>query len=164
MIKGAIALLVTVVASVIAYCVYFICATHPVHAMMKQPEPEMEWLRREFALSDAEFARIQTLHAAYRPTCDEMCRKIMEANTRLEQAIESNTAMNPEVDEAMRMAAQVQQECRHAMLTHIYAVGAEMNPASARRYLTLMKPRLIEVGLPAATAVSADSSSQKEAR
>ena len=158
MIKGAIALLVTVVTSVIAYCLYFICATHPVHAMMKQPEPELEWLRREFALSDAEFAKIQTLHAAYRPTCDEMCRKIMEANTRLEQAIESNSAMNPEVDEAMRMAAQVQQECRQAMLTHIYAVGAEMNPASARRYLALMKPRITQSALPPDTAVSETTS------
>ena len=164
MIKGAIALLVTVVVSVIAYCVYFLCATQPVHAMMKQPEPEMEWLRREFSLTDAEFAKIKTLHAAYRPTCDEMCRKIAEANARLEQAIQSNTTVNPEVDEALRIAAQVQQECRQAMLAHIYAVSAEMNPASARRYLTLMRPRLIEVGLPAATAVSADSSSQKEAR
>lgn len=158
MIKGAISLIAAAVLSVVAYCVYFHCATRPVHAMMKQPEAEMEWLRREFGISDAQFEKIKTRHAAYRPTCEEMCRKIVDANGRLDQAIRSSTTMTPEVDAALRRATEVQQECRQAMLAHIYSVSAEMNPESAKRYVEMMKRRITQSALPPDTAVSQSTS------
>lgn len=158
MIKGAISLAAAVVLSLVAYCVYFYCATRPVQAMMNQPEAEMEWLRREFSVSDAQFEKIKARHAAYRPTCEEMCRKIVDANGRLDQAIQSSTTMTAEVDAALRRATEVQQECRQAMLAHIYSVSAEMNPKSARRYLEMMKARITQAALPPDTAVSRSTS------
>ena len=158
MIKGAIALGAAAIAAIVAYCVYFICATHPVQAMMKQPEAEMEWLRREFALTEAQFEKIRALHAAYRPACDDMCRRIGEANAQLDRAVANNATLTPEVEAALRRASEVQQECRGAMLAHIYAVGAEMSPASASRYLEMMKPRITQSALPSDTAVSQSTS------
>ena len=164
MAKGAIALVAAAVAGLIAYCVYFVCATQPMHAMLADPEGGMEWLRREFELDDAQFVKIKALHEAYKPECAQMCRRISEANSKVDSLVDGSHSVTPEIASALRNVSVVQQECREQMLAHIYAVSAAMTPENGRRYLKLMKPRLIEVGLPAATAVSADSSSQKEAR
>ena len=152
--RGVIVLVVVAVVSVVAYCLYYQCATRPLHAMMKQPEAEMEWLRREFDLTEAQFGRIRIIHATYRPKCEAMCQRIGEANAKLGEAIEQNAGMTPQVEAALRTATEVQQECRQAMLTHIYSVSAEMNPASAKRYLELMKPRIAQSALPPDTAVT----------
>lgn len=164
MVKGAIALVAAAVAGLIAYCVYFVCATQPMHAMLAHPEGEMEWLRREFELDDAQFVKIKALHDAYKPDCALMCRRIAEANSKVDSLIDESQSVTPEIASALSDVSVVQQECRQKMLAHIYAVSAAMKPENGRRYLTLMKPRLIEVGLPAATAVSANTSSREEAR
>jgi len=41
----------------------------------------MVWLRREFHLTDAQYAAIERLHSAYNGTCEEHCRMIQEAMT-----------------------------------------------------------------------------------
>ncbi len=152
--KGALTLLVAVLGSAFAYCLYFYCATQPVQAMMNKPEGEMEWLRQEFALNDVQFARIKALHETYRPRCDLMCRKIAATNSKLNTLIGSNQRVTPEIDSALQQASAARQECRQAMLAHIYAVSAEMKPESSRRYLAMMKPRLMQAGLPSNMAVS----------
>src|SRR5438876_754399 len=81
-----------------------------------EPQGEMEWLRREFQLTDAQFARIKQLHDDYRPRCDLMCERIAEANTKLNQLIESNNAVTPEVEAALKESAAQQEYCRRQML------------------------------------------------
>jgi len=68
--------------------------------------------------------------------------------------IESNRSVTPEIKGALKQASDARQECREAMLAHIYAVSAEMSPESGRRYLLMMKPRLMQAGLPSNMAVS----------
>ncbi len=138
----------------LAYCVYFYCATQPAHAMLKQPQGEMEWLRREFNLTDVQFDKIKALHEGYRPKCDLMCKRIAEANAKLDSLIQNNQALTPEIEAAVANCSEVQQECREAMLAHIYSVSGEMSPASARRYLDMMKPRMSQTALRSNTAVS----------
>lgn len=160
--KGALALLVAVLGSVFAYCLYFYCATQPVQAMMSKPEGEMEWLRGEFALTDAQFTKIKVLHESYRPKCALMCQRITEANVQVDTLIEKNQTLTPEIENALKRASAVQEECRQAMLAHIYAVSARMNPESARRYLEMMRPRLVQVGLRSTVAISPDRPSHPE--
>ncbi len=162
--KGALALIVAVLGSAFAYCLYFYCATQPVQAMLTKPAGEMEWLRGEFELNDAQFAKIKALHEAYMPRCALMCQRIAEANSKVDSLVDRNQAVTPEIESALKNASLVQEECREKMLAHIYAAGAVMNPESGGRYLAMMKPRLIQVGLASTTAVSPNAPSRQETR
>ena len=134
--------------------VYYGCATRAERAMFKQAGGEMEWLRREYHLTDAQFSRIQEMHREYRPKCDQLCGRIAEANARLDQLIATNKAVTPEVAAALKDAATVQEECHQAMLGHVYAVSAEMSPEDGVRYLQMMKGRIIQPALNRETAIS----------
>ncbi len=155
--KGAFALLLAVVASTLAYCLYFYCATHPVQAMLTQPDGEMEWLRREFKLTDAQFTKVKQLHEAYRPGCDEMCVRIAEANGEANALISRSKTMTPEIEAALKKCAARQNECRQALLAHVYAVSAEMQPSEARHYIGMMTARIVQPGLPHGSVVSEES-------
>lgn len=122
--------------------------------MLAKPEGELDWLRHEFNLSDAQFARISEMHTAYRPKCDAMCAKISEANSQLDSLIESQKAVTPEIEAALKRCAAVQEECRRAMLGHAYAVSNEMNPGNGARYLKMVKARVIQSPLTRDTAVA----------
>lgn len=122
--------------------------------MMSKPAGEMDWLRSEFNLTDGQFAKIKALHEAYQPKCAQMCQRIMEANANLDQLISTNKTVTPQVAAALKQCAAVQEDCHQAMMGHIYAVSAEMSPASAERYLQMMKKWIVEPKLGVNTAVS----------
>ena len=117
----------------------------------------MQWLRSEYHLSDEQFARIQQVHREYSPKCDLMCAKIMRANANLNRLISANKSVTPEVSAAMKECLSVQNECREAMLGHIYAVSAEMTPADGARYLEMMKTRVVEPALGHSAVISESS-------
>ena len=147
-------LLATIAAGFAAFwlCTFF--GTADLRSVSSDRDAGLIWLRREFHLTDAQFLRIQALHAAYAEKCDLMCRRIMDANAVLDAAISSNRRVTPEVQKAMADAARVQQECQHSMIAHIYEISEQMDPSSAEQYLKMMKQRIIQPGLPSNTAVS----------
>ena len=130
-------------------------ATRDLRQMAAAPNGELEWLRQEFHLSDTQFKSIADLQSAYVPVCNEMCQRIMEANSKLDRLLSENREITPEVEAAIKEAGLVQYDCRKQMLAHIYRVGAQMNPADGQRYLRLMRSRVIEPGLTSDTAVRA---------
>lgn len=130
-------------------------ATRDLRQMAAAPNSELEWLRHEFHLTDAQFKNIADLQSEYAPVCGEMCQRIMEANSKLDRLLSENREITPEVEAAIREAGLVQYDCRKQMLAHIYRVGALMNPADGQRYLRLMRARVIEPGLTSDTAVRA---------
>lgn len=150
--KLAVFILLTALA---AFTISYRAAMSPVHAMLAQPESEMEWLRREFALSDEQFAKIKSLHAAYRPGCEQMCARIAASNEKLNRLIASNRRVTPALGAAFQECATVETECHLAMLGHIYAVSAEMSPESRERYLKMMKPRVVHSTPGSDAAISA---------
>ncbi len=111
--------------------------------MAARSNAELEWLRREFDLNEEEFLRIADLHKAYGPKCDVLCAAVVEANAKLDAAIDANRGMTPEVAAALQNAAEVEHECRRALLDHVYSVGSEMKPEAAKRYRDMMKPRIV---------------------
>ncbi len=149
------ALIGALAAGVIAFCGINFLATRDLGRMAKAPNGELEWLRREFHLSDAQFAKIATLHSAYTPVCDEMCRRIMEANSKLDRLVSEKREVTPELEAAIREAGSVQEDCHKQMLAQIYRVSAQMNPADGQNYLRLMKSRVIQPALSSDTAVRA---------
>jgi hypothetical protein len=152
--KGLLIVALAIAVAVGGYFTYYRCATAPTQAMLSGSEGEMEWLRREYHLTDAQFARIQQMHRDYAPKCELMCEKIGKANARLDQLILANKAYTPEVEAAMRECLTVQGECRQALLAHVYAVSAEMSPAEGARYLEMMTSRIVEPGVGHAAVIS----------
>jgi hypothetical protein len=129
--------------------------TRELRDMAAAPNGELQWLRREFHLSDAQSKNIESLQTAYAPVCNEMCRRIMEANAKVDQLVSDSREVTPELEAAIREAGIVQQDCRTQMLAHIYRVSAQMNPAEGQRYLRMMKSRVIQPALQSDTAIRA---------
>jgi hypothetical protein len=130
-------------------------ATRELRDMAQAPNGELQWLREEFHLSDSQFKNIQGLQTAYAPACNEMCRRIMEANSKVDRLISENREVTPELEAALREVGVVQQDCRKQMLAHIYQVSSQMDPAEGRRYLGIMKSRVSQPGLSNDTAIRA---------
>jgi hypothetical protein len=142
-------------AAVIAFCGTNFFCTRDLRQMAAAPNGEIEWLRQEFHLSGAQFKKIEALQSVYAPVCNEMCRRIMEANSKLDRVVSENRGVTPELEAAIRDTGLVQEDCRKQMLAHIYQVSAQMNPADGQNYLRLMKSRVIQPALTSDTAVRA---------
>ena len=157
MLKAGSILVLALVAAFGGYFLYFHAATQPTAQMLAQPQSEMIWLKKEYHLTDAQFARIQELHREYAPRCDRMCERIANANSRLDDLIKSSRTFRPEVEKALADCVAVQAECRRALLQHVYAVSAEMSPADGARYVQMMKDRIVEQPLGHQTVISESS-------
>jgi hypothetical protein len=132
-------------------CKFF--ATREVREMTQSPSGGLEWLRREFHLSDTQFKNIADLQAAYAPACNEMCSRIMEANSKVSVLVAQNHAMTPELEASIQEANAVESNCRTQTLAHIYRVSAQMNPSDGQRYLRMMASRVLQPGLSSDTAI-----------
>lgn len=103
--------------------------------MLLDTMPELEWLRKDLQLTDAQFDRVAKLHAEYRPQCMEMCRRIDEAGMKVEAKLRQNREITPELEAAVQEHARVRAECRLTMLKHIYDTARLLNEEQAARYL-----------------------------
>jgi len=110
----------------------------------RTPADQWSWLRREFHLSDTQFARIRALHEAYQPVCADHCSRIMAVQHRLDE-LEGTTAKNsPAYLAALKEWAELKRECNEATLQHLRRVAREMDPDQGSRYLALMVPRVTQ--------------------
>lgn len=107
----------------------------PVSNLVGKPSPELGWLKEEFHLSDAEFARISDLHSAYQPHCAEMCRRIDAKNAEIKEALAHAGHVTPEIEQKLVEAQQLRTACQTSMIEHFYEVSRSMPPEQARRYL-----------------------------
>src|SRR5260221_3876820 len=82
-------------------------ATRDLREMAAAPNGGLEWLRREFHLSDPQFKKIEALQSAYAPVCNEMCRRITEANSKLDRLLSEKREVTPELEAAIREAGGV---------------------------------------------------------
>ena len=99
---------------------------------------ELAWLRKEFSLTDQEFARIRELHEGYLPDCERMCSRIAIANRDLERLLLSTNEVTPQITEKLTEISGIRQECQTRMLKHFYAVSKAMPEEQGRRYLAEM--------------------------
>ena len=121
--------------SVVAFCGLYYAGTASQREMLREPKPELAWLKKEFHLSDAEFARVSKLHEAYLPECAERCRIIAAENEKLQQLLAQSAVVTPEIQMLLAERAQTRAECEAAMLKHFYEVSHTMPPEEGRRYL-----------------------------
>lgn len=107
--------------------------------------PELAWLRKELALSDAQFSKVAELHASYRPVCADMCERIGKSRTRLESAaLKHKSTADSELRQAIADYESVRGECKMRMLDHLYQTAALMNGEQSERYLKIVLPAALE--------------------
>lgn len=114
-------------------------ARHTTVACCAKPGDELDWLRTEFHLSDAEMARIRTLHEGYRPKCAEMCAKIAAKKRELDGVLGNGTNLTAEAQTKLSELAALRAQCQSQMLQHFATVSEAMPPEEGRRYLAEMK-------------------------
>lgn len=105
--------------------------------------PELEWLRREFKLTNPQFAEVSALHLAYRPACEALCMRVMTSHDKIKKLVDHGTEVSPEITAALQEHASLQVECQTAMLKHLYQTAACLSPEQARNYLDAMLPQII---------------------
>lgn len=103
---------------------------------------ELDWLRREFRLDEAQAREIERLHAAYGPVCAEHCAAVYDARAAVVAAQRDHGAGSPAHQTAQARLADLEIVCQTATRAHLEAVAAVMSPAEARRYLELVTPKV----------------------
>ena len=106
-------------AAVAGYFVSYEMATCPARALLAHSDCGMAWLRQEYHLTEVQFRKIARMHDEYRPTCERMCRRIAFANKKVHDLIAASRTTTPEIEEALKQWALLQNECRVAMLQHV---------------------------------------------
>jgi hypothetical protein len=102
------------------------------------------WVRQEFQLDDAQYARVKQLDDAYYPQCAAMCGRIEQSRGALKSLMMSSPAMTPEIGAALKSDGELRGECRAAMLRHFYEVSQAMPPAEGKRYLLIMQEQVLD--------------------
>ena len=124
-----------VIVAALAYAGFYFAGTARSRQMLQSPQPELAWLKQEYHLSDADFARLSQLHDAYLPKCAERCQRIATLNQRLDQALQGASAMTPEIRNLLAERARMLADCQAEMLEHFFEVSRAMPPEQGRRYL-----------------------------
>lgn len=140
--RAAIVLILGVLGAVLGYCAVYFYSTSRPRQILTSDAPELEWLRKEFQIGEAEFRRISELHQAYLPQCEEMCRRIGTKNSEIKQLIDAQAGVD-RLEQKLAEAAQLRLQCQTNMLHHFIAVSRQMPPDQGRRYLTWIQERTL---------------------
>ncbi len=127
--------------ALLAYGGSYLVGSAPCCRMKDSQTPELAWLQAEFHLSDNELARISKVHASYTAACAERCRRIDVKNDELQSLLAATNTVTPQIEEALREAAQLRAECQKAMLQHFYEVSHTMPRDQGRRYFSWVTAR-----------------------
>jgi hypothetical protein len=133
--KGALILILGLAAGTAAFIGFYYLGTASSREVMHEPQPELAWLKREFHLTDAEFARIAQMHEAYLPQCAKRCQRIAEQEQQLQGLLATTATITPEIQNLLLERARTRAECETEMLKHFLAVSQTMPPEQGRRYL-----------------------------
>ena len=133
--KGLSILALGLLLSLTAFAGFYYFGTSSSRALMNEPQPALAWLKKEFKLSDEEFARVSKVHEAYLPGCAQRCARIAELNRKLEQLLSQSSSVTPEVRRLLAERATMRADCEAEMLGHFLQVSRMMPPEQGRRYL-----------------------------
>jgi len=128
---------------VASYRISYRCAMASVVITPDGTDAELGWLKHEFALTPAQYEKVLALHHAYSPVCGGHCARYMAAREHLKSLLKENTAWSPEVGATIEEIARIRGECRQSMLRYAYDVAACMSPDEGRRYLAMIRARIL---------------------
>lgn len=116
------------------YCARYLCVQH-----LAQSTDDLDWLRLEFGLKDAELARIRELHDGYLPKCEFNCAQIAARKRALHEAVAAGTNSPATLAALETEVARWRAKCQNEMLAHFEEVSRAMPPKQGARYLAEMK-------------------------
>jgi hypothetical protein len=100
---------------------------------------DLDWLRQEFHLGDAEMARVRELHDGYLPKCAEMCGRIAEKKNELDAALAGTNNVSGDAQKKLTELGELRAQCQAQMLQHFVEVSRAMPSEQGRRYLAEMR-------------------------
>lgn len=106
---------------------------------MANPADDLNWLRQEFRLTEAELARVRELHEGYLPKCGEMCARIAAKKREIETVLTGTTNVSAAAADKLAELAELRARCQTQMLQHFAEVSRAMPPEQGRRYLAEMQ-------------------------
>jgi hypothetical protein len=121
----------------------YFTARHATVMCCAKPADDLDWLRTEFSLSDAEMARVRELHEGYLPKCAAMCAKIAAKKSELESVLGTGTNLTAEAQTKLKEIGELRAQCQAQMLQHFITVSQAMPPDQGQRYLAEMKRRTL---------------------
>ena len=110
------------------------CAEH-----MARPTDDLDWLRLEFRLTEADLARVRQLHDGYLPKCRDFCERIDARKRELQAALVAGTNASAAIEHKLVEIGTLRAQCQAAMLQHFHHVSQVMPPEQGRRYLAEMR-------------------------
>lgn len=141
--RSAIILLTGLALGALAYTGVYRAATADSCCRVEGKTPELAWLKQEFRLSDAEFARISQMHEQYLAGCAERCHRIDLKNERLAGLLAATNTITPEIQQALAESSQLRAQCQALMLQHFYDVSRTMPADQGKRYLAWVQSKTV---------------------
>ena len=100
---------------------------------------DLDWLRQEFRLSEAELTRVRELHEGYLPQCAAMCTEITAKKREVEAALAVATNITVEAEIKLAELGALRARCQTQMLRHFVEVSQAMPAEQGKRYLVEMQ-------------------------
>src|ERR1041385_9284483 len=116
-----------------AYCGFYFAGTASRRALLESESPELAWLKKEFNLSEAEFARVVQLHDAFRSDCAAICQRIEAKNEELKELLAKKEHWTAEIEAKLTEAGELRVQCQKNMLRHFLEVSRSMPPDQGPR-------------------------------
>ena len=127
----------------VAYLGFYYAGTARSRQLERSPDPELAWLKAEFHLSNADYARVVHMHEGYLAGCAERCRQIDAVNAHLRELLAATNQVTPEIQATLAHAAQLRAQCQTEMLRHFFDVSRSMPPEQGQRYLAWVQAQTI---------------------
>lgn len=141
--KLLVLLVLTVAVGLASYFFYYRHVMASVASVPEGTDAELVWLKREFALTPPQYAKILALHRAYQPECAGHCARYLAARQHLASLLKQQTAWSSEEGAALDQIARVRSDCHQSMLRYAYSVAACMSPDEGRRYLNMISGQML---------------------
>jgi hypothetical protein len=137
--RSLLILIVVLLAGTALFGASYVMGRRVCQACVTRSTDNLDWLRQEFNLSDAEMARVRELHESYLPKCAEMCAQIAAKKAELDQALAGATNISATAQQKLTELAVLRSQCQAQMLGHFMRVSQSMPPEQGRRYLAEME-------------------------
>lgn len=134
---------IAVLAAVTCFATFRMSGDPGVKAAVEKRDA-MEWLRTDFQLTDAQFAKIKQLHDSYSVVCEKHCMDIMHAARARNELKASLSADATALATADKRVEELRRICETAIAAHVRKCAAEMSPAARDRYLALALPKIAD--------------------
>jgi hypothetical protein len=132
--KKGLFIIAVIAMAIITYFGVHRSVTMEARAVLRSECPELAWLKREYALSDHQFGKIQELHNLHDVECQNHCRALATTQQELQKLIISEPLQSPPVQNALQAWRNQQVISQDSILKHMENVSNEMDLAQGRRY------------------------------